>query len=54
MAFTLMFTLKRETKGALVYEEKPEENMPPKIGTLYVRKWALAHSPKELEVTVDG
>lgn len=36
------FSLKRETKGALVLEEEGE-TLPDIIGTLYLKKWAAAY-----------
>lgn len=46
------FTLERETKGALRYQEQdPEDN--PKIGTLYIRKSALkGERPRTLYVQI--
>ncbi len=49
--FTTTFKLKKETKGTYVYEE--EDTIQPKIGTLYVKKYALgANPPARLTVSV--
>lgn len=49
--FTANFTQKKQTKGTFVYEEQPEGGQPPRIGSLYVRKWALGN-PAPLNLTV--
>ena len=52
--FRLEFALAKETKNTEKYEEKPEAGQPPRIGTLYVQKWALGDTaPKSLTVTVE-
>lgn len=44
---------KSETKNCYRFDEKTENGMPPKIGTLYVQKWALGNSmPQELTLTL--
>jgi hypothetical protein len=49
---TLTFTLERETKNTIRYQEDAAGN-PPAIGTLYVQKWLLGKEPpKRLAVTV--
>jgi len=51
--FTAKFTKRKETKGTHVYEEQTEGGQPPKIGSLYIRKWALSNpAPLSLTVTV--
>jgi hypothetical protein len=49
---TLTFTLERETKNTIRYQEDAD-GKPPAIGTLYVQKWLLGkEQPKKLAVTV--
>ena len=53
----LRFTVEKETKGAVRYQEVDAVNKPvfaPKIGTLYVRKSAMNNGsiPQVLDVTV--
>lgn len=49
---TLNFTLERETKNTIRYQEETE-GKPPAIGTLYVQKWLLGtEPPKKLTVTI--
>jgi len=54
-SFELSFTKDRETKGTIRYAEDASEDRPePYIGTLYVRKFALAtiDTPESITVTV--
>ncbi len=47
---TLTFSLERETKNTIRYQEEAEGN-PPAIGTLYVQKWLLGKEPpKKLSI----
>lgn len=49
---TLTFTLERETKNTVRYQEDAD-GKPPAIGTLYVQKWLLGKEPpKRLTVTI--
>ena len=49
---TLTFTLERETKNTIRYQEDAN-GKPPAIGTLYVQKWLLGKEPpRRLAVTV--
>jgi hypothetical protein len=49
---TLTFTLERETKNTIRYQEDAD-GKPPAIGTLYVQKWLLGKEPpKALFVTL--
>ena len=49
---TLNFTLERETKNTIRYQEDAS-GKPPAIGTLYVQKWLLGNAPpKTLTVTI--
>jgi hypothetical protein len=43
---TLTFTLERETKNTIRYQEDAD-GKPPAIGTLYVQKWLLGKEPAE-------
>ena len=49
---TLTFTVERETKNTVRYQEQTA-GKPPAIGTLYVQKWLLGDSPPTiLSVTI--
>jgi hypothetical protein len=49
---TLTFTLERETKNTIRYQED-SNGKPPAIGTLYVQKWLLGKEPpKKLTITI--
>ena len=53
MELKINFTLEKETKGAVRYQEVAEKE--PTIGTLYLRKWVFGTSgdyPKNLTVIV--
>ncbi len=48
----ITFTLERETKNTIRYQEETDGN-PPAIGTLYLQKWMLGETPPvKLQVTV--
>ncbi len=50
---TLTFTLERETKNTIRYQEDAA-GKPPAIGTIYVQKWLLGTTPpKNLSVTIE-
>ena len=50
---TLTFTLERETKNTIRYQEDAN-GKPPAIGTIYVQKWLLGTMPpKTLVVTLE-
>ena len=50
---TLVFTLERETKNTIRYQEKPEAGQPAIVGTLYVQKFVFPGDvPQELTVTI--
>jgi hypothetical protein len=50
---TLIFTLERETKNTIRYQEDAD-GKPPAIGTLYVQKWLLGNAPpRKLTITID-
>jgi hypothetical protein len=49
---TLNFTLERETKNTIRYQEDASGN-PPAIGTIYVQKWLLGTTPpRNLTITI--
>ena len=52
---TLTFTLEKETKNTIRYQEETN-GKPPAVGTLYLQKWLLGKEPpKTLTVTIqDG
>lgn len=50
---TLTFTLERETKNTIRYQEDAS-GKPPAIGTIYVQKWLLGTTPpRNLTVTIN-
>ena len=55
MALEVRFKMERETKNTVRFEELHEASEPPKIGTLYVQKWALngLDLAKDLQVTIE-
>ena len=42
MAIEMTFKVERETKNTVRFEEVLNAGEPPKIGTLYIQKWALS------------
>lgn len=53
--FTITMTRSKETKGTFVYtEDENAEGQPPRIGTLYVKKWAASPLGEKISVTVTG
>ena len=49
---TLTFTLERETKNTIRYQEDAS-GKPPAIGTIYVQKWLIGETPpRNLTVTI--
>ena len=52
-SFTIQFRLEKPTTNTFKYAEQPEPGQPPRIGSLYVQKWALGEDPpKRMAVTV--
>ena len=48
----ISFTMERETKNTIRYQEETNGN-PPAIGTLYLQKWLLGETPPvKLQVSV--
>ena len=52
---SMVFSLEKATKNTFKYEECPEPGQPPKIGALYIQKWAFGHAtpPQEIRLTVE-
>jgi hypothetical protein len=50
--FTATFRFEKETKNTFRYQEEAASGQPPKIGSLYVQKWAVPGKPEVLTVTV--
>ena len=49
---TLTFTVERETKNTIRYQEQTK-GKPPVVGTLYIQRWALGEpAPQKLTVTI--
>ena len=49
---TLTFTVERETKNTIRYQEETK-GKPPAVGTLYVQRWALGEPvPPKLTVAI--
>jgi len=53
MEFTATFKREKETKNTVKFEEEPEPGQPPRIGSLYIQKWA-ANATQRVTVTVKG
>ena len=53
--FSALFEYEKATKNTFKYSEKPELGQPPRIGSLYVQKWAFGgeNPPQKLRVTVE-
>ena len=51
----ILFEFEKETKNTFKFEERPESGQPPRIGSLYVQKWALGgdHPPHRIAVTLE-
>ncbi len=54
MVVEVTFKMERETKNTVRFEELLKAGEPPKIGTLYIQKWALNRLDltKDLQVTI--
>ena len=54
--FTAVFEYEKATKNTFKYEEKPEAGQPPRIGSLYIQKWAFGREgpPQKLRVTIES
>ena len=53
--FTITMTRSKETKGTFVYtEDDDSEGQPPRIGTLYLKKWAANALGEKITVNVIG
>ena len=55
-SFTITFETEKETKNTIRYSEVPANGEPPKVGTLYLQKWAVQKlgSPDKIKVTVEA
>jgi len=53
--FSAFFEYEKATKNTFKYSEKPEPGQPPRIGSLYVQKWAFGGEspPQRLRVTME-
>jgi len=52
--FRVQMDIEKETKNTIRYQERPQEGQPPRIGTLYIQKWALPEkSPNSIQVTIE-
>ena len=52
---SLVFEFEKATKNTYKYAERPDSGQPPRIGSLYIRKWALGseNPPRQLTVTIE-
>ena len=54
-SFTITMTRTKETTGTFVCSEDDNvEGQPPRIGTLYIKKWAASTLGEKITVTVTG
>src|SRR5258708_4781829 len=54
-SFTITMTRSKETKGTFVYtEDDDSEGQPPRVGTLYLKKWAANSLGEKITVNVTG
>jgi len=49
----LTFVPKKETPGCKVFAEQEKPGEPPKIGSLYIKKYAVPDGTKKVTVTVE-
>jgi hypothetical protein len=52
-SFTVTFTKKKETPGCRVFQEEEQAGQPPKIGSLYIKKYAAPAEANRIKVTVE-
>ena len=54
-SFRIVFRYEKTTKNTFKYSEVPEQGQPPRIGSLYVQKWALGsdNPPRQIAVTLE-
>ncbi len=50
--FTVTFTKEKETKNTVRFQEDAQDGQPPRIGSLYIQKWAISGA-KKVKVTVE-
>jgi hypothetical protein len=48
----LEFEREKETKNTVRFQEVPNEGEPPRVGTLYLQKWAVGSDVTKLTVTI--
>jgi hypothetical protein len=54
-SFMVTMTRSKETKGTFVYSEDDDASgQPPRIGMLYIQKWAANPLGEKISVTVTG
>jgi len=46
------FRYEKETTGCYRYKEEPAEGQPPRIGTVYFKKWAMPGKPPRVTVVI--
>tara|TARA_B100000315_G_C14121630_1_gene382851 strand:+ start:352 stop:525 length:174 start_codon:yes stop_codon:yes gene_type:complete len=50
--FSVTFTKEKETKNTIRFQEDQNDGQPPRIGSLYIQKWAIKEGVK-VKVTVE-
>ena len=53
MKLERFFEVEKETKNTIRYAEKAE-GQPPVIGTIYIQKWAMKGTPKQVKITLEA
>jgi len=55
-ATRMVFTFEKATKNTYKYAERPEAGQPPRIGSLYIQKWALGGEkpPQTISLTLEA
>ena len=53
MKLERLFEVEKETKNTIRYAEKAE-GQPPVIGTIYIQKWAMKGTPKQVKITLEA
>ena len=47
------FEREKETKNTVRFQEVPNKGEPPRVGTLYIQKWAVGSDVTKLTVTIE-
>ena len=47
------FTRFSETKGTLKFQEDAAQGVPPVVGTLYIKRWAIPYDTQHVIVTIE-